>query len=130
MNQSTNLYAIYSYRMGAEANYYLSYVFDEDGPINNDDLKDVYEQYSVFSEESNDYVGPFNDLTKLNQFAFHLCERQDAHNITLISLDIYNSLIESCGTTKDFLDKLSEEGNTLENIDKRDKFSAIKNLFN
>ncbi len=114
------------------ASFYFLYFFDQHGFL---DLKEAQELYLThFKEEGAEkalecsYIGPFENLDKLNQYAFRLCEELDAKKINLISAMEFNNFLESSNSASQLSAEILDKGNVLENLDKK-KPSLFKRLF-
>ncbi|MBT3583509.1 MAG: hypothetical protein HN509_01275 [Halobacteriovoraceae bacterium] len=110
------------------SSYALLYVFDANGNIDRDVLEnlycDVYGDSSYLGHPL--YIGPFEDLEILNQYAFKLCSQLNAADITMVSVSEYNAIIERESKPSQLLLGLYEEGNTIKNLDrKKGLFSKI-----
>lgn len=108
-----------------EAAYYLLYLLDEKGLLDKSSAKKLYEE-KFKSELSSIYIhpnmiGPFDSTDHLNQFAFLLCEELNAQKVSLLSVQEYNSLLESTHSAIDFHRDLVEKGNVMENIERKKK---------
>jgi hypothetical protein len=57
----------------------------------------------------------------LDQYAFALCEELNAAKISLLSVEEYNTLLETTHMSSDFHRDLVEKGNVMENIERKKK---------
>ncbi|RPJ73761.1 MAG: hypothetical protein EHM20_11715 [Alphaproteobacteria bacterium] len=73
------------------------------------------------SINSSKMIGPFESTDQLNQFSFQLCEEFNAAKVSLLSVQEYNSLMETTQTASDFHRGLQEIGNVMENIERKKK---------
>lgn len=108
--------------------YYLLYLLDQRGLLEKDDAKKLFHEGEPDYDLKSKWIGPFESLDNLNQFAFLLCEKLDAQKISLLSVPEYNGLLEHTIQASDFHRDLLEKGNVIENIDKKEK-SFFKKLF-
>jgi acetylglutamate kinase len=110
------------------AAYYLIYLLDQRGILDKDEALKIFKEQFPSEAAKLKWLGPFESLDKLNQFAFTLCEKLDAQKISLISVQDYNGLLEQTVQSTDFHRDLLQKGNILENIDKKEK-GFFKKLF-
>lgn len=114
------------------ASFYFLYFFDQHGFLDLKEAQDLYLNH--FKEQGaekaleHSYIGPFESIEKLNQYAFRLCEELDAKKINLISASEYNSFLESSTQAAQLASDILEKGNALENLDKK-KPGLFKRLF-
>lgn len=113
--------------------FYLLYLLDQKGFLSHELAQKLYldkfkmgEFTSVFSKG---YIGPFENLNSLNQYAFLLCEELNAEKVSLISVQEYNTFLENNQQASDFHLDLLEKGNVMENIEHKKK-SFFSRLFN
>lgn len=136
------IFVIYSYlsredlgleRIENEASaYYLLHVFEENSLLNRDELVKIYNDTAPLklpAEIPAGYIGPFESLEGLNQYAFALCDRQSANQIALVSLDDFNETIKTVNTPSDFKQTLLEHSNVIANPDKDKKKGIFGKLF-
>jgi len=137
------VFMIYSYlsreelgleRIDNEASaYYLLYVFEENSLLPRNELVKIYNDTAPLkmpSELPESYIGPFENLKDLNQYAFALCDTQNANQVALVSLQNFNETIKTANTPSDFKQILLEHSNLLANPDKDKKKSLFGKLFN
>jgi len=110
------------------AAYYLLYLLDQRGVLEKDDAKKLFRESHQDYDLKSKWLGPFESLDTINQFAFTLCEKLDAQKISLLSVQEYNGLLEHTLLASDFLLDLLEKGSVIENIDKKEK-GFFKKLF-
>lgn len=110
------------------AAYYLLYLLDQRGVLEKEDAKRLFQETNPSYDLKSKWLGPFDSIDNINQFAFLLCEKLDAQKISLLSVQEYNGLLEQTLQASDFHRDLLEKGNVLENIDKKEK-SFFKKLF-
>jgi hypothetical protein len=111
------------------ASFYFLYLLDKTGLLNRDELASVYQEVLGVELKSH-YVGPFENLESLNQFAFNLCQKKDAEKIYILSAEEYNQIIEnSVNDVSTFSQAIMAKANCLENIDHRKK-GFLGKLFN
>lgn len=108
--------------------YYLLYLLDQRGVLEKEDAKNLFKENNPDYDLKSKWIGPFESLDNINQFAFLLCEKLDAQKISLLSVPEYNGLLEQTLHASDFHRDLLEKGNIIENIDKKDK-SFFQKLF-
>lgn len=113
--------------------YYFLYLLDHKGILEPEDAKQIYLEKANL-HEANDalklgYVGPFESLDSLNQFAFYLCEKLNAEKISLVSVHDYNNLIETSTSADTFQQSLIEKGNIIQNIERKKK-GFLSRIFN
>lgn len=102
--------------------YFLLYLLDEKGMLDYEGSKELYKrQFSRDGLIDNKYIGPFDNLEALNQYAFALLEELNAAQVSLLSVQEYNLLIESTQQASDFHRDLLEKGNIIENIERKKK---------
>ena len=105
--------------------YYLLYILDEKGLLDKSAAHKLYDErfkseLASFESQPN-LIGPFASTELLNQFAFQLCEELNAEKVSLLSVQEYNSLLESSQTATDFYRDLLLKGNVMENIERKKK---------
>jgi hypothetical protein len=109
----------------SDSAYYLLYVLDEKGLLDKSAAHKLYDERFKSELTSADVrqnmIGPFASTETLNQFAFQLCEELNAEKVSLLSVQEYNSLLESTQTASDFYRNLIEKGNVMENIERKKK---------
>lgn len=111
---------------GQESYYYMMYMLDEKGMLEREVALNLFSERFTTEEIQGlktppNTVGPFVSLEKLNQYAFALCEELNAAKISLLSVQEYNSLLESSQQALDFHHDLLEKGNVIENIERKQK---------
>lgn len=109
-----------------ESYFYLLYLLDEKGILEKEVALQIFTENYLTEEIAGlktpfNTIGPFVSMEKLNQYAFALCEVLNAAKISLLSVQEYNSLLESGQTASDFHRDLLEKGNVLENIERKQK---------
>jgi hypothetical protein len=113
--------------------YYLLYLLDQKGFLSTEEAIKIYNEKFKLLDDSKafkkGYIGPFESLETINQFAFLLCENLNAQKVSLLSVPEYNTILESTEQAFDFHRDLLEKGNVLENIDHKKK-GFFKRLFN
>jgi hypothetical protein len=133
MTNNDAIVMIYDYKEGADLKpsaYYLYHAFDENGLIDLDAMVEVYEEFINQTPETSKLpLGPFDNLTFLNQFAFKVCEKIDNSLVSLISVKDYNSILEEATTGDDLFQNLTEKGNRIENLDHSSKSSLLGKFF-
>jgi hypothetical protein len=121
---------IYNYinafpELQSDSAYYMLYLMDEKGLLDQTAAHKLYDEKfkSELSSGSihHKMIGPFDSTDQLNQFAFLLCEEMDAKKVSLLSVQEYNSLLESTQSASDFHRDLLEKGNVMENIERKKK---------
>lgn len=137
---SESIIAIHSYlseeneagQMAGQA-FYLMYLFDENGILDQEPLRNVYyELFSKFPQDrSKGFVGPFENMTALNQYALAVCENMNSHQICLLPLKEYNSVMEEVVESPVALrNSLITRGNCIENLEKGRKKGIFSKIFN
>ena len=111
--------------LSGEPAYYLLYLLDEKGLLDKSTALKLYQEHFK-SSLTEDFlhpklIGPFESMDRLNQFAFQLCEEQNAEKISLISVQEYNNLLEGAQIASDFHRDLLQQGNVMENIEHKKK---------
>ena len=108
-----------------ESAYYLLYLLDEKGLIDKAIANKIYDIHFKGELTSSNihpnFVGPFDSLATLNQFAFKLCEELNAEKVSLFSVQDYNGLLENTHLASDFHRDLLEKGNIMQNIERKKK---------
>lgn len=109
----------------SDSAYYFLYLLDEKGLLDKSAAGKLYNE-RFKSELSNsdlqpNMIGPFDSVSSLNQFAFQLCEELNAEKVSLLSVQEYNSLLESSQVATDFHRDLLLKGNIMENIERKKK---------
>jgi hypothetical protein len=112
--------------------YYFLYLLDEKGLLDKTAAQKLYnERFKSESSRSDihqNMIGPFDSTEALNQFAFQFCEELNAEKVSLLSVEEYNSLLESSQTASDFHRDLLVKGNVMENIERKKK-GFLKRFF-
>lgn len=125
------LVSIYTNEIITEDNqetFYILYLLDDKGPYDINKAWKLYlDEFSAIKDATltDGMIGPFASFEKLNQYAFTLCERLNAARISLVSVSEYNTMLESTQNTADFKRNLFEEGNVLENVERKNKKSGF-----
>ena len=109
----------------SDSAYYFLYLLYEKGLLDKSAARKLYNE-RFKSELSNsdlqpNMIGPFDSVSSLNQFAFQLCEELNAEKVSLLSVQEYNSLLESSQVASDFHRDLLLKGNIMENIERKKK---------
>lgn len=109
----------------SDSAYYFLYLLDEKGLLEKSAARKLYNE-RFKSELSNsdlqpNMIGPFDSVSSLNQFSFQLCEELNAEKVSLLSVQEYNSLLESSQVASDFHRDLLLKGNIMENIERKKK---------
>lgn len=112
----------------SDSAYYILYLLDEKGLLDKGLAQKLYEVHfksALAGVEENAYtskmIGPFESTDLLNQFAFQLCEELNAEKVSLLSVQEYNSLLETTQQASDFHRDLLLKGNVMENIERKKK---------
>lgn len=109
----------------SDSAYYLLYLLDEKGILDRSVADKLYEEKFKSDLSAGNIhakmIGPFESTDHLNQFAFQLCEEMNAAKVSLLSVQEYNSLLESTQTASDFHRDLLLKGNVMENIERKKK---------
>lgn len=118
---------------GQESFYYLLYLLDEKGLLEQEVASKLYSSRFQSAEvlefkSPRNAIGPFTSLEQLNQYSFALCEEFNAAKISLLSVSEYNSLLEESLEASDFHRDLLEKGNVMENIERKPK-SILSRFF-
>jgi hypothetical protein len=112
--------------------YYFLYLLDEKGLLDKTAAQKLYDERFKSELSSSDIhqnmIGPFDSTEALNQFAFQFCEELNAEKVSLLSVEEYNSLLESSQTASDFHRDLLVKGNVMENIERKKK-GFLKRFF-
>ncbi len=123
--------------LNGDSAYYLLYLLDDKGLLDKIGAMKLYNEHfkTDLSSPVHEFelnkgkIGPFESVEKLNQFAFRLCEELNAAKVSLLSVQEYNTLLESTISMSDFHRDLLEKGNILENIDRKKK-GFLSRIFN
>jgi hypothetical protein len=131
MKEIDYIVGIYNYfnpliEEGSESYFYLLYLLDEKGLLDQDIsaklFKDKFENEELPKNSSNaNSIGPFVTLENLNQYAFALCEELNASQVSLFSVSEYNSILETSQQASDFHRDLLTKGNVIKNIERKKK---------
>jgi len=107
------------------SSYYFLYFLDEKGLLDTASVKNLYEEKfkALASDGSSSHklIGPFESTDQLSQFSFQLCEILNAAKVSNLSVQEYNTLLESSHLASDFYRDLVEQGNVIENIERKKK---------
>jgi hypothetical protein len=110
---------------GSESFYYMLYLLDEKGLLESEGAAklflDRFSSVETGTKTPANTIGPFVNLERLNQFAFALCEDLNASQVSLLSVQEYNTLLENSQNATDFHRDLLEKGNIMENIERKKK---------
>jgi hypothetical protein len=105
--------------------YYFLYLLDQKGVLDLEDAKKSYLEKYALSEENaalkKGFIGPFDGIESVNQYAFLLCEKLNAAKVSLLSVAEYNALLESSPNSLELQNDLINKGNVLENIERKKK---------
>lgn len=136
------IFAIHSYlsreELGLERKeneaqaHYLLYVFEENALIPREELIKVYNEIAPLkmpTEIPVGYIGPFESLESLNQYAFTLGDQLGARQVALASIDGFNETVKSVNTPSDFNKALLEHSNIIANPDRDKKKGLFGKLF-
>ena len=133
MKETDYIIGIYSYinatpEFNSDQAYYILYLIDDRGLLDRSIPLKIYEecfQSKIITDEQlpkgSHLIGPFGSTDLLNQFAFQLCEELNALKVSLLSVQDYNSLLESTQTASDFNRDLLLKGSVMENIEHKKK---------
>lgn len=133
MKDTEYIVGVYNYvnafpELNADSAYYLLYLLDEKGLLEKSFAEKIYEANFKSELSASDEVtagqkmiGPFESTDLLNQFAFQLCEELNAEKVSLLSVQEYNSLLETSQSASDFHRDLLLKGNVMENIERKKK---------
>jgi hypothetical protein len=134
MNANDGIIGIYNYQslnFGDDPAYYLLFLFNEDGCLEQRSLMALYDE--VFStdrlEEQTRFVGPFDGLDSLNKYAFKVCDELSSPKIILHSVEEYNASMEKTSTAEEFQEALISGGNVIENLDLDSKKGLLSKIF-
>lgn len=111
---------------GDESYFYLLYLLDEKGLLEKEGAQKLFKERFLSEhlegiKSPTNMIGPFLALDNVNQFAFALCEELNAAQVSLLSVNEYNSLLENSQLASDFHRDLLEKGNVMENIERKKK---------
>jgi hypothetical protein len=106
--------------------YYILYLLDEKGILEKQEAIELFEseyrsELAVEGKSQQKLIGPFVSIERLDQFAFALCEKYNAAKINLLSIDEYNSLIETHQEVHLLHQDILEKGNIITNIERKKK---------
>ena len=108
-----------------ESYYYMLYLLDEKGLLEKEGAMKLFlERFAseeVGTKAPLNAIGPFVSQERLNQFAFAFCEELNAAQVSLLSVQEYNTLLENSLQAIDFHRDLLEKGNVMENIERKKK---------
>lgn len=133
MKDTEYIVGVYNYinaipELNSDSAYYILYLLDEKGLLDRSAALQLYEEHfksDILSADEGIFgqkmIGPFESTDKLSQFAFQLCEKLNAEKVSLLSVQEYNSLLESTQTASDFHRDLILKGNVMENIERKKK---------
>jgi hypothetical protein len=133
MKDTEYIIGVYNYlnatpELNSDSAYFILYLLDQKGLLDKSAALKLYERR--FKSEllnadertsTSKMIGPFESTDHLNQFAFQLCEELNAEKVSLLSVQEYNSLLESSQTASDFYRDLLNKGNVMENIERKKK---------
>ncbi|MBC7713900.1 MAG: hypothetical protein H7177_11205 [Rhizobacter sp.] len=110
---------------GDESFYYMLYLLDEKGLLEKEGavklFLDRFTSVEAGTKSPVNTIGPFVNLERLNQYAFALCEELNAAQVSLLSVQEYNTLLENSQQATEFHRDLLEKGNVMENIERKKK---------
>ena len=76
------------------------------------------------------FLGPFHSSDELKRFFYLLSEELKASRVRLITFEKFDELAVNSNTTTDLWNKLEEEWDTLENVDKNPESNLLEKIFN
>lgn len=133
MIDNDSIIMIYDFKEGGgirASAYYLLYAFDESGQLEYESMFDTYEEFIQKRPEDGAFsIGPFEDLNFLNQFAFKVCEKNEAKVVSLLSVREYNQIMENTTTASELFKELSSQGNRIQNLDRESKSGIFGKIF-
>lgn len=116
--------------------YFLLYTFNDQGIIEKELLKDLYEETikaSDFGDSKLDYpesfIGPFISFESLQNFCYKLCVDLKSPQITLNSIDEYNICAENAQDNDGLINSLKQNEKTLKNVELSDTKGILGKLF-
>ena len=108
--------------------YFILYLLDEKGLLDQTTAHKIYAErfksdlnLEILNHRESKMLGPFQTIDQLNQFAFLLCEELNAAKVSLLSVQEYNSLLETTQSASSLHRDLLEKGNIIENIERKKK---------
>lgn len=111
--------------------YYFVYLFDREGRLDMDSFEDTFSDVLLKSMKSEipGYIGPFENLSELNQYAYGLCEKTSSEWIGLMPIKDYNQVMTGVSSVEEFRLQFAEKLNILENVNKGSKSKGILSRF-
>lgn len=139
MKDTEYIVGVYNYinafpELNTDSAYYILYLLDEKGLLDKSAALKLYTDRFKSELAADDHytskmIGPFESTDLLNQFAFQLCEELNAEKVSLLSVQEYNSLLESTQEASDFHRDLLLKGNVMENIERKKKGGFLSRFF-
>ena len=111
--------------------HYILQVFEEHSLFPRDELVKLYNEVAPLKmpDLPEGYIGPFENLDVLNQFAFTFCDRHDASQVALVSIENYNEAINKINSSSDFNAILLEHSSVIANPDKDKRKGFFGKMF-
>lgn len=111
--------------------YYITHIFDENGNIDNDILKNNYEDIFIESKRffQGEFIGPFESLTILNRYSFEVLKELKGENVIILSSDEYNSILERSETSVEIKERMEKNGKMIENQGSRKRSTLFEKIF-
>lgn len=114
-----------------DKSYFSFALFSNIGHIEREPIVKSYEM-EIDTWKLNDSdrrIGPFINLEYLQKFAFALCQRLDASEVVLLSIDAYNDAVEKSTDVEGLIQHFKHNGDVLKNVDSNSKKSFLDRIF-
>lgn len=132
MRACENIFLVYGQdHFKNDQSYFALALFSDAGMVEREHIVRSYESEIDTWKLSNsdERIGPFINLEYLQKFSFSLCQRLDASQIVLLSVDSYNEAVEKSSNVNELMDQLSHHGDILKNIDNDGKKGILDRIF-
>ncbi len=126
------IYNYYEEHITGKTGYYIIHLFGNSDALELAPVDDVLSE-TLLKDIDTTYegvIGPFTNLSEMNQFVFAMCEISSADWVGMISVKEYNQVLDSTNTLEDYKTALVANVNVMENINKKNgSKNIIKKMF-
>ena len=132
MRACDNIFVVYGQdHYKQDQSYFAFALFSDAGIIEREQIVRSYEsEIDTWKlSQSDERIGPFINLEYLQKFSFSLCQRLNASQIILLSIDSYNEAVEKSSNVNELMEQLSHHGDILKNIDSDSKKGILDRIF-
>ncbi|MCY4523631.1 MAG: hypothetical protein OXB84_02710 [Halobacteriovoraceae bacterium] len=109
--------------------FYLSYCFDENGVIDRELLRYVYDQIFLRKIPPSSYIGPFDEFGDMVKYTVKLCERKRKEKCVLLSAEHYNTAFEKSLELDELLKQIFDKGIVVQNPSHKKNRKFLRRIF-